>query len=285
MTSKKSTHNLPSAETETPTNNPSSAFAIIDIEKLIPNPEQPRQHFIPEVINELTESLKELGFINPITVRDGQHGTKIIIAGEQRYRAAKQAGIEQIPCIVRNDENAGEISIVENMLRKNLTVLEEAEALARLVEQGVLQKELAKKLGKSTSTISEMISLTKLPKFIKDECRHNHNYAFRELKKIVTAKDEVKLQMFEKYKGMVDVKLKSPRKSKRSASAALNTAVKSLSSQLAKYSDIDKAEEKQAIAEGLKALNNKISILLSGVRHVEVQTDEKIKPILKRRSK
>lgn len=271
MTSKKDISMPPTAKNTSKESQPSGRFELIDIDKLIPNPEQPRQHFIPTVINELAESLKELGFINPITVRVAPDGAKIIIAGEQRYRAAKQAGIQQIPCIIRDFKNISEIALAENMIRKNLTIMEEAEALEKMVQQGLLQKDLAKKFGKSPSTISEMISLTKLPKFIKDDCRHNHNYAFRELKKIVTAKEDAKVPMFEKYKTMVDIKLKSPRKSKRSASAALKTAVKSLSSQLVKFSDIEKSEEKHAIADELKALSTKINALLGGVRRVEVE--------------
>jgi ParB family chromosome partitioning protein len=236
---------------------------MVDINNLIPNPDQPRHHFDTTVINELAASLQELGFINPITVREGNNGIKIIIAGEQRFRAAKLAGLLQVPCIIKSGDNSAEIALAENMLRQNLTAIEESEALARLVSQGVSQKTLCQKFSKAASTISELIAIAGLPDDIKAQCRNNHEYARRELKKIASAPAELQFAMFDAYKKKMASSIRTPNKSERSAAASFKTVLKSLGNRLGSFEQIELPEEKDAIREELQQLRDKINAILA----------------------
>lgn len=247
---------------EAPTQTTADRIEMVDINNLIPNPDQPRQHFDATVINELSASLKELGFINPITVREGTDGIKIIIAGEQRFRAAKQAGLLQVPCIIKNGDNSAEIALAENMLRQNLTAIEEAEALARLVTQGISQKALCQKFSKAASTISELIAIAGLPNDIKMQCRNNHEYARRELKKIASAPVELQHAMFEAYKKKMASSIRTPNKNERSSAASFKTVLKSLGSRLDSFEQIEKPEDKDEIRVELQQLRDKINALL-----------------------
>lgn len=236
---------------------------LVGIDSLIPNPDQPRKHFDENVISELASSLKELGFINPITVREGENGCKIIIAGEQRFRAAKLAGITMVPCLVKSNENTAEISLAENMLRQNLTAIEESEALARLVSQGVSQKALCQKFSKAASTISELIAIAGLPDDIKAQCRNNHEYARRELKKIASAPAELQSAMFEAYKKKMASSIRTPNKTDRSAAASLKTVLHSLGNRLDSFGQIETPEENEEIRVGLQQLRDKINAILA----------------------
>ena len=242
---------------------------LVAIDNLTPNPEQPRKHFDDNVIAELASSLKELGFINPITVREGENGTRIIIAGEQRYRAAKLAGITMVPCIVKSNDNTAEISLAENMMRQNLTAVEEAEALLKLMLQGVSQKMIAKKFGKAQSTISELIAIANMPEYIKSQCRSNHEYARRELKKIATAPADKQMVMFESYKKKIASTVRTPHKSERPASASLKTAVKLLSNRIDTFDQVDSVVDQNEITTELQLVRDKIDALLASFRRVE----------------
>lgn len=137
-----------------------------------PDPEQPRKYFDEQALAELAASITSHGVLQPILVRQGADETFIIVSGERRYQAAQQAGLANIPAIITDGEPA-EISIIENLLRENLTAIEEAEAIERLRavhDYGVT--DLAATLGKPVSTLSEILSLNKLPQEVKDDCRN-----------------------------------------------------------------------------------------------------------------
>jgi ParB family chromosome partitioning protein len=142
------------------------SIAISDIR---PNPDQPRQTFDSDALDELADSMRERGVIQPIVVRP--HGKNFqIVAGERRWRAAQRARLHQIPAVVRNldDEETLEIAIVENVQRKDLNVIEEAEAYARLSEDfGHSQSRLAEIVGKSRSHIANLMRLLELPASVK----------------------------------------------------------------------------------------------------------------------
>lgn len=145
----------------------------IGISSLTPDPDQPRKFFDEQALAELQASIVSHGVLQPILVREGVDGMFVIVSGERRYQAAKNAGLETIPAIITDGEPA-EISIIENLLRENLTAIEEAEGIERLRalhEYGLA--ELATALGKSDSTISEILTLNKLPAAIKDDCRND----------------------------------------------------------------------------------------------------------------
>ncbi|QOR34095.1 ParB/RepB/Spo0J family partition protein [Clostridium sp. 'deep sea'] len=137
----------------------------INITKIIPNHNQPRRDFDNEKLQELSESIKEHGILQPIIVVQEGINYKIV-AGERRYRAAKMADLKTIPCIIRKLSNTKvlELALIENIQREDLMPLEEATALHTLTEQlSVSKTDLAKKLGKSRSYVSNMIRLLDLP--------------------------------------------------------------------------------------------------------------------------
>jgi ParB family chromosome partitioning protein len=137
----------------------------IDIDLLHPTEAQPRKHFKEEKINELAESIKANGIIQPIVARRDGEGFQII-AGERRWRAAQVAGLRKVPCIIREitDDKVLEISLIENIQREDLNPIEEATAYKRLVEVLALsQEEVAKRVGKDRSSVTNSLRLLKLP--------------------------------------------------------------------------------------------------------------------------
>jgi ParB family transcriptional regulator, chromosome partitioning protein len=144
---------------------------LVPIEDIEPNPDQPRQSLGD--LSELVASVREKGILEPILVRSvGGHYQ--IIAGERRYRAAVEAGLAEMPCVVRetSDSEMMELALVENLQRKDLTPFEEADGLKVLAERyGYTHEEMAEKLGKSRSSITESLSLTAMPEEIRQVCR------------------------------------------------------------------------------------------------------------------
>ena len=144
---------------------------LMPIDRIDPNPEQPRQHMGD--LSELMASIAEKGIIEPIIVR--QRGSRChIIAGERRYQAAVQVGLTEVPVIIREADDAEtiEIALVENLQRKDLTPFEEAEALSGLVNRfGHTHEHLARRLGRSRTSITESLALHAMPVEIKKLCR------------------------------------------------------------------------------------------------------------------
>ena len=150
-----------------------SAEEIVElpVEELRPNPYQPRKVFDLEKLNELANSIKEHGIFQPIIVKKSSIKGYEIIAGERRVKACKIAGIEKIPAIIRefNDKEMMEIALLENLQRENLNSIEEAMAYKNLLTaMQVTQEELAVRLGKSRSHITNMLGLLSLPEEVKD---------------------------------------------------------------------------------------------------------------------
>jgi ParB family chromosome partitioning protein len=144
---------------------------LVPIDLLDPNPDQPRQ--VMGDLSELMASVAEKGIIEPLVVR--QRGNRYqIIAGERRYHAAVQVGLREVPVVIRevDDAEVMEIALVENLQRKDLTAFEEAEALQQLAEEsGHTHEDLARKLGKSRTSITESLSLTAMPEEVRNLCR------------------------------------------------------------------------------------------------------------------
>ncbi len=144
---------------------------MVSIEQLEPNPNQPRQ--VMGDLSELISSVTEKGVIEPLIVR--QRGSRYeIIAGERRYHAAIQAGLQDLPVVIRDVDDAEmlELALVENIQRKDLTAFEEAEALHALAHRcGYTHEDLARKLGKSRTSITESLSLNNMPSDVRDLCR------------------------------------------------------------------------------------------------------------------
>jgi len=137
----------------------------IDISKIYPNKKQPRKNFEEKEINELSESIKNQGLIQPIVVRETSGNMYEIIAGERRWRACQLAGLHSVNCVVMSvdDKNVYELALIENIQRENLNVVEEAKAYKNLIElNGIKNEELSKKIGKSSSHISNLIRILDL---------------------------------------------------------------------------------------------------------------------------
>lgn len=147
----------------------------IDINELRPNPYQPRKNFNDEALQELAASIKEHGVFQPIIVKKSIKGYEII-AGERRFRASKLAGLSKIPAIVRafTDEQMMEIALLENLQRENLNAIEEALAYKSMLDKLFLtQEELAKKLGKSRSHVTNTLGLLRLPDVVQQMVADN----------------------------------------------------------------------------------------------------------------
>ena len=164
---------------------------MISVDLLDPNPEQPRVEIGD--LSELTASVREKGVLEPLLVKSSTaKGHWMIIAGERRWRAARAAGLREVPCIeMEVDEcSVAEIALIENMQRKDLTPWEEADGLASLCQRyGYTHEDLAKKVGKSRSTITEALSLAAIPEEIREECRRADIHAKSLLLQIVRQPD------------------------------------------------------------------------------------------------
>ena len=131
-----------------------------------PNPKQPRTNFDPEPLAGLASSIAASGVVQPLLVRPLHDGSYELIAGERRWRAAQQAGLEKVPAIVRDSEHAErlQVALIENMVREDLNPVEEARACAALVEDlGLSKEELARRVGRSRPAVSNLIRLLDLP--------------------------------------------------------------------------------------------------------------------------
>ncbi len=160
----------------------------IPLEKIIPNPFQPRRIFDESKMLELTQSVREFGILQPITVRKRGEWYEII-AGERRSRAARGAGLAVIPAIIRelNDQEMALISLIENLQREDLNVVDEARGYERLLKEfNVTQEELANRVGKSQSTIANKLRLLRLPHdvleyLVRDDLTERHARALLRL--------------------------------------------------------------------------------------------------------
>ena len=146
---------------------------MIPIDKLAPNPNQPRVEIGD--LSELVSSISQKGVLEPLLVRPSDVGGRfMIISGERRYRASLEVGLTELPCIEMDvdDRDVAEISLIENLQRKDLTPFEEADGLKALSERfGYTHEEIASKIGKSRTTITESLSLAAIPQDVRDLCR------------------------------------------------------------------------------------------------------------------
>ncbi len=146
-----------------------TVFAAVPIAVIKPNPLQPRQHFDEESIEELADSIRARGLLQPIIVRRERDGGYTLIAGERRLRAAERAGVGLVPAIL-SDDDLLEVALEENVQREDLSPLEEAEALAALAaERGLSHADLAQVIHKSRPYVSNTLALTRLPREVKQE--------------------------------------------------------------------------------------------------------------------
>lgn len=145
---------------------PMAEMAEIEISQIIPNPTQPRTQFDEEALDELADSIRQLGIIQPVTVKKSTDGKYILISGERRWRAAQRADLKTLPAYIRevDDQNLHAMALVENIQRQDLNAIEIALGMQRLIEEcSLTQDALSEKVGKKRSTISNYMRLLKLP--------------------------------------------------------------------------------------------------------------------------
>ncbi len=145
----------------------------LPVDAIVANPQQPRKDFADEALVELSRSLRQSGVLQPVIVRRRGQGYELVV-GERRWRAARMAGLERIPAIIRDttDAQSLELALVENLLREDLNPMEEAEAYQRLLtEFGWTQEELAQRVGKDRSSVANCLRLLRLPEIIQGDLR------------------------------------------------------------------------------------------------------------------
>lgn len=147
--------------------------SYVPVEEIVPGPLQPRQHFSREGLEELRDSIAQHGVLQPLTVR--QKGERFeLIAGERRLRAARMAGLGEVPCIIMDVdmESSGIIALIENIQRRDLDFVEEAEGISQLIRLfGLSQEQIARRLGKSQSAVANKLRLLRLPRDVLERLR------------------------------------------------------------------------------------------------------------------
>lgn len=144
-------------------------------EDIAPSPVQPRQYFDDDALKELSDSIRNYGILNPLTLRL-RGGRYELVAGERRLRAAKLAGLREVPCILLdvNMEDAGLIALIENLQRKDLDYIEEARGIQQLIQMfGMSQEEAARRIGRSQSAVANKLRLLRLPEDVLEALRQN----------------------------------------------------------------------------------------------------------------
>ncbi len=228
----------------------SSSINEVEIASIVANPNQPRREFDETALSELSDSIRQIGIVQPITLREMADGTYQIIAGERRWRASQMAGLSTIPAYIRtaDDENMMQMALVENIQREDLNAIEIALAYQSLIEQHRLtQEKLSEMVGKNRATVANTLRLLKLPAPVqmalqRKEIDPGHARALLSLPK---ASDQIKLfketlkrgysvrQIEEIVKNILDGEPATP-SGKRSAAQALPTEFKTLRAGLSK---------------------------------------------------
>ena len=168
----------------------------LKIDKIVTNSNQPRKHFDNGKMSELKDSIKNSGLLQPITVRKISNGKYEIVAGERRYRACRELGMESIPVIEMNvgDARGYELSVLENIQRENLNPIEEAESYLMLMEvYGYTQEKLSEKLGKTRSSVSNKMRILKLPASVK-EMVEKGEISYGHARTLLSLSDEKKIE-------------------------------------------------------------------------------------------
>lgn len=237
----------------------------LPIADLRPDPNQPRKVIDPAALDDLKASIQEFGILTPILFRVGEEGLPVIVSGERRWQAAQALGMPTIPgvCV---EGKFSEIALVENIQRQDLTAVEEAEALQRLIDQeGYTQGQLGAIVGKARTTVSDVLSINRLPRQIRDECRGDHQVSRNVLIEIARKKQERgMLTAYADYKAKLE-KAAEPRQKRTPNNPAV--ALEWIEKTAAKLGGIDNAtwtdDEKEAFRAALVGLQNAIDTYLN----------------------
>lgn len=234
----------------------SSQVVKISVDKIIPNRYQPRKAFSEESLVELANSIRENGIIQPVIVSDLGDGRYELIAGERRWRAAKMVGLDEIPAIIRecNEAERLEIALIENIQREDLNPIEQAMAYKEILERlSITQEELSKKIGKNRSSIANTLRLLNLPEYVRKkiitgELTEGHARA------ILSLDDIDKMVAFADY--IIENSL-SVREAEKLAKNFVNNSEKNVSRETSKQQDFFlKVKEEELIG----AIGTKVEI-------------------------
>ena len=253
----------------------------IALSDLQADPNQPRKILDPLALDELTTSIAKMGVVQPIVFRRDDVNNLVIVAGERRVTAARAAGITTIPALFI-EGNYAEVALVENLLRQDLTPVEEAEAMQTLMtRQQYTQDQLGAIIGKAQNTLSEILSINRLPQEVRDDCRGNRTISRSAL--ITIAKKKQTRAMVTGYNA-VKAKIekgKTTRKKKptETAQVAIDSIAKFqqkiTSLDLAQWADADKTSF-QTVLESLKAeIDNAIAAMAAPVQTTATTTTRK----------
>ena len=190
-------------QTEDIQTNGSSNLSEVRMDDIQPNPNQPRREFDDDSLQELANSIRQIGIIQPITLRDMGDGTYTIIAGERRWRASQRVGLMTIPAYIRtvDDENMLEMALVENIQREDLTAIEVALAYHNLIEQySLTQDQLSERVGKNRTTIANYLRLLKLPASVQVALRNRDIDMGHARALLAIADPETQLKVFAEMK-------------------------------------------------------------------------------------
>ncbi|NCC60465.1 MAG: ParB/RepB/Spo0J family partition protein [Verrucomicrobiae bacterium] len=236
------------------------------------NPDQPRKVFSQGEINKLADSIKEKGLLQPILVKELEDGQIIIVSGERRFRAHKLLECETIPAWFTTGD-AKELALVENLVREDLTAIETAEALKQLGDHlgDKPQTDLAKLIGKAESTVSEIMSLNKLPEDIRDIARGDKRFALRELKKIAAEKKpEKQKELFEKYQAKLEAASTEKQSNTRSKGADLHEKkIAAMQAYFSKMTEDGRLQELSSQLEQLVQLKDTIKKLINNIKLID----------------
>ena len=191
----------PDASTPSAEPGPPASPTILPIERLLPNRLQPRTRFDDEQLEELAESIRVQGIIQPLIVAAAGDEQYLIVAGERRWRAARRAGLTEVPVVIRevsDDRHLLELALVENLQRADLNPIEEAEALLALQGFGLQHEEIAARVGKSRSSVSNSLRLLRLPDDIRDLMRSGALTAGQARPLLALASEEAQIALAER---------------------------------------------------------------------------------------
>lgn len=186
---------IPGKKADSPLKEPTGGILNLAIAEILPNPYQPREEFAPQALEELSASIKEKGFIQPVIVRNGRDGKYELIAGERRLRAAKLLHYKEIPAIIKdaNDEESLELALIENIQREGLNPIEEASAYQKLIDRfNFSQEKIAQVVGKARTTVSNTLRILKLPVKIQEKIKKNL-LSFGHARALLAVEDEKEL--------------------------------------------------------------------------------------------
>lgn len=239
-----------------------------NIHDIIPNKFQPRTHFKEDDLQELSDSIREKGVIQPLIIKTGDNGQYELIAGERRLRASKLAGLDVVPVVVmdvEDDDSLLELALIENVQRTDLNPIEEAEAYRKLIDKfGYTQEQTAKRVGKKRSTVTNLLRLLKLPQQFQDDVINgvlSEGHA-RSLIKLI----DDPLKMSEIRDLIIKNGLSVRQTEKLIKKAASLTQTQSKSNKLKATEEIPTSYRKALTTQLTNRLNSKVTISQNGSR-------------------